>query len=69
MVFFENYFHTNQQMPTTSGFRDDFFYQQLYLVGTDQLHFISLFSAFSIIQVYKPELCINQHPHRVSIDD
>ena len=25
MVFFENYFHPNQQMPTTSGFRGDFF--------------------------------------------
>jgi hypothetical protein len=25
MGFFENYFHLNQQMPTTSGFRGDFF--------------------------------------------
>ncbi|HOQ80086.1 MAG TPA: hypothetical protein PLH63_03380, partial [Candidatus Cloacimonadota bacterium] len=25
MEFFENYFHLIQQMPTTSGFRDDFF--------------------------------------------
>gem|GEM_PF-1914935 len=26
MVFFENYFHLNQLMPTTSEFRGDFFF-------------------------------------------
>ncbi|HPK41777.1 MAG TPA: hypothetical protein PKZ69_09140, partial [Candidatus Cloacimonadota bacterium] len=51
-------------MPTTSGFRDDYFSKQLSLVGTDRLHFVSQFSAFSIIQVCKSELCINQHHHK-----
>jgi len=32
MVFFENYFHLNQQMPTTSGFTAIFLYEQLSLV-------------------------------------
>ncbi len=47
MVFFENYFHLNQQMTTTSGFRDDFFFTQTTtLVGSDQIHFISQLSLF-----------------------
>ena len=52
MEFFENYFRPNQQMPTTSGFRDDFFlYEQLFLAGSDQLHYLSQFSSFSNFQV------------------
>ena len=67
MVFLKNYFHPNQQMPTTSGFRGDFFlYQQLSFVDSDLLHFISHFSVFSILQVSKFDLCINQHPLRTS---
>ena len=44
MVFFNNYFRPNQQMPITSGFRDDLFYQQLSLVDTDQFYLSSQYS-------------------------
>ncbi len=59
MVFFENYFHLNQQMPTTSGFRDDFFYANSRLKSNTS-HFSV--SAFSILRVGKSKLCINQRP-------
>gem|GEM_PF-2348350 len=44
MVFFENYFQPNQQMPTTSGFRDDFFFNTLQHTSTKhkQFHLLQL---------------------------
>ncbi|HOE91452.1 MAG TPA: hypothetical protein PLV22_05720, partial [Candidatus Cloacimonadota bacterium] len=40
LSFFENYFYLNQQMPTTSGFRDDFFSYRNYL-QLSQINYIS----------------------------
>ena len=39
MVFFENYFYPNQQMPTPSGFRDDFFIPTTLLSGLRSITF------------------------------
>ncbi|HQB41152.1 MAG TPA: hypothetical protein PL139_05295 [Candidatus Cloacimonadota bacterium] len=50
MVFFENYFHLNQQMPTTSGIGGNF----LFHVSTTTIS-----CSRSINQFYEAKLPIN----------